>query len=87
LHFEAVPIANNPLPILMYYNGNEIVLDALLVADETTVEIFDILGRKILEKKIRGKTIHYLTFNNKNQVFIMKAESAGLSRITKIFVH
>ena len=87
LHFEAVPIANNTLPILMYYNGNEIVLDALLVADETTVEIFDILGRKILEKKIRGKTIHYLPFNNKNQVFIVKAESAGLSRITKIFVH
>ena len=87
LHFEAVPIANNTLPILMYYNGNEIVLDALLVADETTVEIFDILGRKILEKKIRGKTIHYLPFNNKNQVFIVKAESAGLARITKIFVH
>jgi hypothetical protein len=87
LHFEAVPITNNTLPILMYYNGNEIVFDALLVPDETTVEIFDILGRKILEKKIRGKTIHYLPFNNKNQVFIVKAVSAGLSRITKIFVH
>jgi hypothetical protein len=87
LHFEAVPITNNTLPILMYYNGNEIVFDALLVPDETTVIIFDILGRKILEKKIRGKTIHYLPFSNKNQVFIVKAVSAGLSRITKIFVH
>lgn len=87
LHFEAVPITNNTLPILMYYNGNEMVLDALLVPDETVVEIFDILGRKIREEKIRGKTIHYVPFHPKNQVFIVKAESAGLSCVTKIFMH
>jgi hypothetical protein len=87
LHFEAVPIGNNTLPILIYYNGNEIVFDVSLVPDETAVEIFDTLGRKILEKKIRGKTIHYVPFNNKNQVYIVKAVSAGLSFNSKIFVH
>jgi hypothetical protein len=87
LHFEAVPIENKTLPILMYYNGNEIVFDASLVPDETVVEVFDILGRKILDKKIRGKTIHYVPFNTKNQVFIVKAVSAGLSCTSKIFVH
>jgi len=87
LHFEEVPIGDNNLPIRIYYNGNKIVFDVSLIPDETAVTLFDTLGRKILEKKIRGKTIHYLPFNNKNQVFIVKAVSNGLSFISKIFVY
>ena len=87
LHFEEVPIGDNNLPIRIYYNGNKIVFDLSLIPDETAVTLFDTLGRKILEKKIRGKTIHYLPFNNKNQVFIVKAVSNGLSFISKIFVY
>ena len=87
LHFKEVPIGDNNLPIHIYYNGNEIVFDLSLIPEDTDVKIFDTLGRKILEKKIRGKTIHYLPFNNKNQVFIAKAVSSGLSFISKIFAH
>jgi hypothetical protein len=87
LHFEEVPIGDNNLPIRIYYNDNKIVFDVSLIPDETAVTLFDTLGRKILEKKIRGKTIHYLPFNNKNQVFIVKAVSNGLSFISKIFVY
>ena len=87
LHFEEIPIEDNNLPFLIYYNGNEIVFDLSLIPDDTAIKIFDTLGRKIMEKKIRGKTIHYLPFNNKNQVFIVKAVSNGLSFISKIFVH
>lgn len=87
LHFEEVQIEDNKLPIHIYYNGNEIVFDVSLIPDDTDVKIFDTLGRKILEKKIRGKTIHYLPFNNKNQVFIVKAVSNGLSFNSKIFVN
>jgi len=87
LHFEEVPIENNKLPIRIYYNGNKIVFDVSLIPDDTDVKIFDTLGRKIIEKKIRGKTIHYLPFNNKNQVFIVKAVSNGLSFISKIFIY
>ncbi|MGK0327820.1 hypothetical protein [Polaribacter sp.] len=87
LHFDEVPTGDNNLPIRIYYNGNKIVFDVSLIPDDTTVTLFDTLGRKILEKKIRGKTIHYLPFNNKNQVFIVKAVSNGLSFISKIFVY
>jgi hypothetical protein len=87
LHFKEIPIGDNNLPIRIYYNGNEIVFDVSLIPDDTAVKIFDTLGRKILENKIRGKTIHYLPFNNKNQVFIVKAVSNGLSFISKIFVY
>lgn len=87
LHFDEVPIENNKLPIRIYYNENEIVFDVSLIPQDTDVKIFDTLGRKILENKIRGKTIHYLPFNNKSQVFIVKAFSNGLSFISKIFVY
>jgi hypothetical protein len=87
VHFEEVTIGDNNLPIRIYYNGNKIVFDVSLVPDETAVKIFDTLGRKILEKKIRGKTIHYLPFNHKNQVVIVSAVSNGLSFTTKIFVY
>jgi hypothetical protein len=87
LHFEEVPIGDNTLPIRIYYNGNKIVFDVSLIPNETTITIFDTLGRSILEKKIRGKMIHYLPFKNKNQVFIAKAVSNGLSFISKIFVY
>jgi hypothetical protein len=87
LHFDEVPIRNNKLPIRIYYNENEIVFDVSLIPKDTAVTLFDTLGRKILEKKIRGKTIHYLPFNNKNQMFIVKAISNGLSFISKIFVY
>jgi hypothetical protein len=87
LHFEEVPIGDNTLPIRIYYNGNKIVFDVSLIPNETTITIFDTMGRSILEKKIRGKMIHYLPFKNKNQVFIAKAVSNGLSFISKIFVY
>ena len=87
LHFDEVPIGNNKLPIRIYYNENEIVFDVSLIPEDTDVKIFDMLGRKILENKIRGKTIHYLPFKNKNQVFIVKAVSKGLTFISKIFVY
>jgi hypothetical protein len=87
LHFKEVPIGNNNLPIRIYYNENEIVFDVSLIADDTDVNVFDTLGRKILEKKIKGKTVHYLPFNIKNQVFIVKAVSNGVSFISKIFTN
>ena len=87
LHFEEAPIGGNNLPIRIYYDGNKIVFDLSLIPNETIVALFDTLGRKILQKKIRGKTIHYLPFNNKNQVYIVEAVSNGLSFISKIFVY
>ena len=45
------------------------------------------LKDKDFDEEEIGKTIHYLPFNNKNQVFIVKAVSNGLSFISKIFVY
>lgn len=87
LHFEEIPIGDISLPIIIYYDGNEIVFDLTLIQNPTDIKIVDILGRTIIEKTIRGKTVYYIPVTNKNQVYIVKAVSNESSLVSKIFVY
>ena len=77
----------NDLSALIYYNGEAVVVDLTKVLEQTEVIIYDMLGKRILNKKLAGQTVHYLTVQPKNQVYIVVAKSGNESTTKKVVVY
>ena len=71
----------------MYYDGEYIVVDLSLISNDTEVAIFDLLGKRILNKNLEGKRIHRLSINSKNGVYIMVAKNLNKIMRKKIIIH
>lgn len=88
LHFVPVDEASrNLLPVRIYYDGSDIVVDLTAVSQETTVRIADSAGRTFFNGIVAGKTIHRFPTGVKNQVLVVSAESQNRSVSQKVFVY
>ncbi|AWG20476.1 hypothetical protein FFWV33_02490 [Flavobacterium faecale] len=87
LHFNPVTVEQVNLPALIYYDGNQIVVDLTNVDNKTTVSIYDVAGRRLLEKPVDGKMIHRFVMTNKNEIYIVLASSNGKLLSQKVFVY
>lgn len=87
IHFSPISKVKKELPINIYYNGNDIVVDLTLISGQTEVNIYDMLGRKILSKNLQGQTIHYLPIIVKSQVYIVSAKSINKFTRKKVLVY
>jgi hypothetical protein len=87
LHFKAMNITTEDLPVTIYYDGNEINVDLTLVTEQTEIKIYDMLGRLILEKKKEGEMIHRFKINTKNAAYIVVANSNGKSKRRVLLVY
>ncbi|NOR28558.1 MAG: hypothetical protein GQ540_08530 [Lutibacter sp.] len=88
LHFT--PKENNTeedLSALIYYDGNDIIVDLTLVPEQTEVVIYDMLGRRVLNQNLEGQTVHHLLVNSKSQLFIVVAKSVNKSVRKKVLVY
>ncbi len=62
----------NKLPAQIYANGQQLIIDLSSVQNETSVMIYDLLGRLIVQKRLQGSTQHKLKINLPPQVLIVK---------------
>ncbi|MBC5839736.1 hypothetical protein [Flavobacterium muglaense] len=87
LHFSPVTVEPVNLPALIYYDGNQIVVDLTNVEQKTTVAIYDVAGRRLIEKAVDGKLIHRFVMSNKNLIYIVVASSNGKLISRKVLVY
>jgi hypothetical protein len=87
IHFSPKGTVNNELPVNIYYDGNDIVVDLTLIPEQTEVNIYDLLGRKIISQSLRGQAIHYIPISIKEQVYIVSAKSVNKTVRKKVLVY
>jgi hypothetical protein len=87
LHFAPINKEIASLPAVIYYDGNEIIVDLTLISEQTEVKIYDMLGKLLVDKKVEGKMIHRFDINPKNEVYIVVGNSKGKSISRKILAY
>jgi hypothetical protein len=71
LHFK--PITEEPphAPIPIFYDGNKINVDLTLLDGPTEIQVFDILGRLLVNKKKATAALHRIHIHQKHAVYIV----------------
>ena len=87
LHFKAITSTTGDFPANIYYDGSEINVDLTLVSEQTEIKIYDLLGRLILATKKEGEMLYRFKMNSKNAVYIVVANSNGISTNKMILVY
>jgi hypothetical protein len=87
IHFKAFSFTTGELPATIYSNGNEILVDLTLVAEQTEIKVYDLLGRLILATKKEGEMLYRFKMNSKNTVYIVVANSNGKTTSKVVLVH
>lgn len=85
LHF--IPVNNaseKDLPVRIYSGDSQLVVDLTAVDKDTEVLVYDILGRKLLQQKLKGKTLHHLSVNNQVQVAIVHLSNPDGGHVQKL---
>lgn len=78
LHFAPqVPTPDKSMPAQVYAHERMLVVDLELVTGETNVEVFDLMGRKIMQGKVQGEAIHKLNLDAKTGVVIVVLKNPG----------
>jgi hypothetical protein len=83
LHFGSENNSSgNELPARVYTNGIQLIIDLALVSKETTVMVYDVMGRKLLQRELQGEIQHNLSLNAPRQILIvsLKNTEGSLSR-------
>jgi hypothetical protein len=75
LHFKNTTEVNESLPVSIFYDGNEVNVDLTLINEETDIQVFDMLGRLLFNKKGAGKMMHRFSVHPKPAVYIIVATS------------
>ncbi len=72
LHFKnPEEKTGNQLPARIYSVGSTMYVDLSLVTEPTMVLISDLLGRKLFQQKLQGKTKHAIRLNTENQILVI----------------
>ncbi len=72
--------------MLIFYDGNEINVDLTLLDGPTDIQIFDLLGRLIINKKEATASVHRIQVYQKHAVFIVVVMRKGKAYKRKILV-
>jgi hypothetical protein len=72
LHFAASGNKEeNNFPAMVYTDGVSLVVDLALISKKTNVSVYDMMGRKLLDMKLQGKSLHYLDINANTELLIV----------------
>ncbi len=72
------PIENpveKELPAKIYSDNNHLIIDLTLVAGETDLCVYDVMGRLILQQKLQAKMLNNINFNSKTQILIVSLKN------------
>lgn len=87
LHFGAIkPEVNLELPAKIYSDGTYLIIDLLLVTKETTVTVYDIMGRMLLRGNYSGEAQHKIPINTNTQILIVHLKNPSGRIAKKIFL-
>ena len=89
LHFTSkkLIIEENILAAPIYYNGKNIVIDLRTINSSTQVEVFNVIGKRIVSKNLERKRIHHLNTGLKKQIYIVTLKNENKSKRKKIIVY
>ncbi|MGO4822579.1 MULTISPECIES: LamG-like jellyroll fold domain-containing protein [unclassified Flavobacterium] len=87
LHFSPVIEESKELPARIYYDGSAINVDLKTIEGQTSIRIFDIMGKLIVNKEVDGKMIHQFTMATKNEIYIVVATNNGKTVSRKVLVY
>jgi hypothetical protein len=88
LHFGPVSeVKDNKLPARIYYNGDNLVVDLEKITLETDVYVYDVLGHLLLQEKLQGETMHYLTIAANSQLLIVYLKNPDGMYCEKIIIN
>jgi|GEM_PF-662984 len=86
LHFgPANKLNTNELPARIYTDGTRLNIDLTLVHTETTILIYDALGRVLLKEELQGLTQHSLSLKSPPQILIIQLRNQQGTLIRKLF--
>jgi hypothetical protein len=88
LHFTSknLVIEDDRIEAPIYYNGAYIVVDLSSVKNNTEVEVYTILGKRLVSKSLKGKRAHTLSISSKKQLYIVTLKNEKKTKIKKIAV-
>jgi autotransporter-associated beta strand protein len=85
LHLTPVrELTREELPARIFTDGEKILIDLMAVTGETTVCVYDLLGRKRYDRRLTGETQHTLNFNPGTQPLIIQLKNPQGSLCRKI---
>lgn len=84
LYFGAGNHANKELPIKIYIDGIQLIVDLTLVTNETDILIYDVLGRKLLQQKVEGETKHKFNLVTSTQILFIHLKNKEGELRTKL---
>jgi hypothetical protein len=84
LYFGTSTRANDDLPAKIYTDGIELIVDLTSVTLETDILIYDMLGRKLLQRKVEGETNHRFNLETNTQVLLIHLKNKKGELRTKI---
>jgi len=86
LHFGSdLKHIDNEFPAKIYTDGSNLIIDLLSVSTETDAFVYDIMGRKLLQRKLQGETQHTLNFKTGTQIIIVQLKNKHGSICRKLF--
>jgi hypothetical protein len=76
LHLAPVKaLTREELPARIFTDGEKILIDLTAVTGETTVCVYDLVGRKRYDRRLTGETQHTLNFNPGTQPLIIQLKN------------
>ncbi|MFL3661353.1 MAG: hypothetical protein ACI6PN_06340 [Polaribacter sp.] len=86
LHFKPITEEPSNAPVLIFYDGKEINIDLTLLDGPTDIQVFDLLGRLIINKKEATASVHRIKVYQKHAIFIVVVLRKGKAFKRKILV-
>lgn len=86
LRFIPVKVKKKELQAAIFTVGTHIVVDMIQINEETTVSVYDVLGRKLYQNQLPARDQHTLNFFPRAQLLIIRLENHQGSLTRKIAI-
>lgn len=85
LHFGLVKNQSvSELPAKIYSDGGHLIIDLVLVPDETEVAVYDVLGRNVFKQKLQGGGRYSLNLNIPTELLVVRLKNLNGSFCQKL---
>ncbi len=86
MHFgaEKNPV-NKELPARIFSGNNNLMIDLTLIQNETSLMVYDLLGRRLLQKQLKGGMQHSISFSAGPQILVIYLQNSNGNLSRKIY--
>ncbi|EAR12641.1 hypothetical protein PI23P_08445 [Polaribacter irgensii 23-P] len=87
LHFQEITDSSLDVPVRVFYDGTKINIDLSFFDGPADIQVFDLLGRLLTSRKNAIATLHRLSVQQKQTVYIVAVSQNGKTHRKKVLVH